>query len=113
MTTSKGYSIGSGERRGWRFDRSISFGNVLTIISMLLAGFMLWNTQDKRITVLEGNVANIQAARTTALQVQRDRDASQDQINRERFLEIARAEFAFLAAFVRARNFAALECAGH
>jgi hypothetical protein len=35
------------------FDPTINLGHVITFIGFIFAGFMAWNTLDKRITVVE------------------------------------------------------------
>lgn len=60
-----------------RFDKTINLGHVLTIISFLLLTVTQWNLMDKRVVVLEEN-------RST----QRDKDAAQDAITREKADEV-------------------------
>lgn len=60
-----------------RFDKTINLGHVLTIISFLLLTVTQWNMMDKRVVVLEEN-------RST----QRDKDATQDAITREKADEV-------------------------
>lgn len=50
------------------FDPTINLGHVITFIGFIFAGFMAWNTLDKRITVVE-------TQRSQQMQI----DATQDQ----------------------------------
>jgi len=60
-----------------RFDKTINLGHILTIASFLVLTLMSWNLMDKRILVLE-------EFRST----QRERDATQDAITREKAQEV-------------------------
>ena len=60
-----------------RFDRTINLGHVLTIVSFTVVTLMQWNVMDKRVAVLE-----------EARQAQKERDATQDMVARDKFQEI-------------------------
>lgn len=65
------------DERKFRFDMTINIGHVLTVLGFLVAGTAAWNAMDKRVLVLE-------EARLS----QRDRDAAQDSISRDKFQEV-------------------------
>jgi hypothetical protein len=63
--------------RGFRFNKNIDIGHLISIIVMLGALMVQWNMMDKRVAVLE-------EARSS----QRDRDQTQDALTKEKFQEV-------------------------
>jgi len=61
----------------FKFDMTINVGHVLTVLGLIIVGATAWNAMDKRVLVLE-------EARLS----QRDRDASQDSLSRDKFQEV-------------------------
>lgn len=59
------------------FDPTINLGHILTFVSLVVAGFAAWSALNTRVAVLE-----------EARAVQATRDASQDQLIRERIVEL-------------------------
>lgn len=61
----------------FKFDMTFNLGHVITVVSFLIIALMQWNVMDKRIVVLE-----------EFRQVQRERDAAQDQLSKDKFQEV-------------------------
>lgn len=59
------------------FDPTINLGHVITFVGFIFAGFMAWNTLDKRITVVE-----------TQRGYQAQVDVTQDQRALDRYITI-------------------------
>ena len=63
-----------------KFDKTINLGNLISMVTFLLAIMFQWNMMDKRVLVLE-------EARTA----QRDRDTTQDNSTKENFQAVKEA----------------------
>lgn len=68
-------------RKRLQFEPTINAGHLLSLISMLGALAVGWNTLDKRVAVLEDS-------KLQQTSYQRERDAAQDQVIREKFDQI-------------------------
>lgn len=62
---------------GFRLNKNIDLGHVISIIVMLAGLMVQWNMMDKRVAVLE-----------EARAAQRDRDQTQDALTKEKFQEV-------------------------
>ena len=60
-----------------RFDKTISLGHIISAATFLAALALQWNAMDKRVVVLE-----------EARQSQKERDAAQDSLSRDKFGEV-------------------------
>ena len=65
---------------GFRFNKNIDLGHVVSIIIMLGLLMAQWNMMDKRVVVLE-----------EARSAQRERDQAQDILTKEKFQEVRAA----------------------
>lgn len=41
------------EQPGFKFDKTVNLGHILTFLGFMFAGFGAWTTLDKRVVVLE------------------------------------------------------------
>lgn len=60
-----------------KFDKTVNLGHLLTMGVFLIAALTQWNIIDKRVTVLEHSTST-----------QRERDANQDAITKEKAQEV-------------------------
>lgn len=59
------------------FDPTINLGHVLTMAAFVVTAAISWNVMDKRVLVLE-----------ESRKVQAEKDASQDQFSKDKFVEV-------------------------
>lgn len=63
-----------------RFNNEVSLGHLLSMVAFLVTALTQWNIMDKRVVVLEEFRSS-----------QRERDASQDNVNKEKLQEVKEA----------------------
>lgn len=76
-----------------KFDPTISYGHILTLVSMVVAVFIGWSTLDKRVVVLEEN-----------RNAQELRDKAQDSMSQANMAQLREALSEIKATLIRLDN---------